>query len=162
MIYDMLMFAGRHPVSIIGSNWCLSEQLGNHTTLKSFNFRTIHCTVWDPGTYRQCCHLLHKSHLHHLRLRFTEMAVPANDALPGASPSEALSTGFSIIQAQPSLSRVDEQQMLCAVSLKEGWCTWKTNNVRYSSTFLFSVCLAPVYWFLSLPEHPDSKYNFIK
>lgn len=131
------MFAGRHSVSITGSNWCLSEQLGNHTTFKNFNFRTIHRRVWDPGTYRQCCYLLHKFHLHHLWLRFTGDGHACQWCTSRKSPSETLSTRFSIIQAQFSLFLLDEQQMMCAVSLKEGWYTWKTSFVRYSSTFLF-------------------------
>lgn len=149
MIYDMLMFAGRHSVSIIGSNWCLSEQLGNHTTLRNVNFRTIHCTVWDPGTYRQCCHLLHKSHLRHLWLRFT-------------GDGRACQWCTSRSKSFRSIERWVFYNSSTALFVSPGWCTWKTSNVRHSSTSLSSVCLTPLYWFLSLPEHLDSRYSFIK
>lgn len=156
------MFAGRHPVSIIGSNWCLSEQLGNHTTLKSFNFRTIHCTVWDPGTYRQCCHLLHKSHLHHLRLCFTGDG-RARQWCTSRSKFFRSIEHWVFYNSSTALfvSRRWAADVVCCVP--EGRVMHLKNQ---QCPLLFHIpffCLpGSCLLILSLPEHPDSKYNFIK
>lgn len=96
MIYDMLMFAGRHSVSITGIKQSLSEQLGSHITPQKINFRTkAQCETWGPTDNGVSFYInFIFTTPHKLQSRWPCMP----RCTSGSKPLRALDTSFSITQ----------------------------------------------------------------
>lgn len=85
MIYDLLMFAGRHSVSIIGSNYAFQNNLVIIPPSKMLILEPsiAQCETWEPmgNAVTFCTNFISITSGYVSQ----EKAMPAADALPGTS-----------------------------------------------------------------------------